>query len=64
MNLTRVVPGTRAALPPLKAQRGQDEHGAAIVNLASITGLVDSQLDPLYSLTKAGVKRVRPLDPR
>ncbi|MBV8137351.1 MAG: SDR family oxidoreductase, partial [Deltaproteobacteria bacterium] len=31
------------------------EHGSAIVNLASVAGLVGSQLDPLYSLTKGGV---------
>ena len=47
--------GTRAALPHLKASGATSEHGAAIVNLASIAGLVGSQLDPLYSLTKGGV---------
>ena len=41
--------GTRAALPHLKKTKGN------IVNLASIAGLVGSQLDPLYSLTKGGV---------
>lgn len=50
VNLTGVVLGTRAALPHLK------KSGAgAIVNLASVAGLVGSQLDPLYSLTKGGV---------
>ena len=49
VNLTGVVLGTRAALPHLKKSRGN------IVNLASIAGLVGSQLDPLYSLTKGGV---------
>jgi NAD(P)-dependent dehydrogenase (short-subunit alcohol dehydrogenase family) len=49
VNLTGVVLGTRAALPHLKKTRGN------IVNLASIAGLVGSQLDPLYSLTKGGV---------
>ena len=29
--------------------------GSAIVNLASVAGLVGSQLDPLYSMTKGGV---------
>ena len=29
--------------------------GVAIVNLASVAGLVGSQLDPLYSMTKGGV---------
>ncbi|UYN93882.1 MAG: glucose 1-dehydrogenase [Enhydrobacter sp.] len=50
VNLTGVVLGTRAALPHLKKS-----GNAAIVNLASIAGLVGSQLDPLYSLTKGGV---------
>ena len=49
VNLTGVVLGTRAALPLLKKTKGN------IVNLASIAGLVGSQLDPLYSLTKGGV---------
>jgi len=49
VNLTGVVLGTRAALPHLKKSRG------CIVNTASIAGLVGSQLDPLYSLTKGGV---------
>jgi NAD(P)-dependent dehydrogenase (short-subunit alcohol dehydrogenase family) len=55
VNLTGVVLGTRAALPHLKASGAKSEHGAAIVNLASVAGLVGSQLDPLYSLTKGGV---------
>jgi 3(or 17)beta-hydroxysteroid dehydrogenase len=50
VNLTGVVLGTRAALPHLKKS-----GAAAIVNLASVAGLVGSQLDPLYSLTKGGV---------
>jgi 3(or 17)beta-hydroxysteroid dehydrogenase len=49
VNLTGVVLGTRAALPYLKKTKG------CIVNTASIAGLVGSQLDPLYSLTKGGV---------
>ena len=49
VNLTGVVLGTRAALPHLKKSKGN------IVNLASIAGMVGSQLDPLYSLTKGGV---------
>jgi 3(or 17)beta-hydroxysteroid dehydrogenase len=55
VNLTGVVLGTRAALPHLKASGQANQHGAAIVNLASVAGLVGSQLDPLYSLTKGGV---------
>jgi 3(or 17)beta-hydroxysteroid dehydrogenase len=55
VNLTGVVLGTRAALPHLKARAKNSPHGSAIVNLASVAGLVGSQLDPLYSLTKGGV---------
>jgi 3(or 17)beta-hydroxysteroid dehydrogenase len=55
VNLTGVVLGTRAALPHLKKSCAANPQGAAIVNLASIAGLVGSQLDPLYSLTKGGV---------
>src|SRR5262249_18745576 len=55
VNLTGVVLGTRAALPHLKASGQNSQHGSAIVNLASVAGLVGSQLDPLYSLTKGGV---------
>ena len=55
VNLTGVLLGTRAALPHLKKSGPASAHGAAIVNLASIAGLVGSQLDPLYSLTKGGV---------
>lgn len=55
VNLTGVVLGTRAALPHLKARAHASTHGSAIVNLASVAGLVGSQLDPLYSLTKGGV---------
>ena len=55
VNLTGVVLGTRVALPYLKESGQKREAGAAIVNLASVAGLVGSQLDPLYSLTKGGV---------
>jgi 3(or 17)beta-hydroxysteroid dehydrogenase len=55
VNLTGVFLGTKLALPAL-AERGQKSpHGSAIVNLASVAGLVGSQLDPLYSMTKGGV---------
>ena len=52
VNLTGVVLGTKIALPHLKARGAASAHGSAIVNLASVAGLVGSQLDPLYSLTK------------
>jgi NAD(P)-dependent dehydrogenase (short-subunit alcohol dehydrogenase family) len=55
VNLTGVFLGTKLALPVLRESAQKSAHGSAIVNLASIAGLVGSQLDPLYSLTKGGV---------
>ncbi len=55
VNLTGVFLGTRLALPALRERARQSPQGSAIVNLASVAGLVGSQLDPLYSMTKGGV---------
>ncbi|HEY1798267.1 MAG TPA: SDR family oxidoreductase [Stellaceae bacterium] len=55
INLTGVFLGTKLAIPALKDSGAKREHGSAIVNLASVAGLVGSQLDPLYSMTKGGV---------
>jgi 3(or 17)beta-hydroxysteroid dehydrogenase len=55
VNLTGVFLGTKHALPALRERARQSLHGSAIVNLASVAGLVGSQLDPLYSMTKGGV---------
>jgi 3(or 17)beta-hydroxysteroid dehydrogenase len=55
INLTGVFLGTKAALPALRERGKTSPQGSAIVNLASIAGLVGSQLDPLYSMTKGGV---------
>jgi NAD(P)-dependent dehydrogenase (short-subunit alcohol dehydrogenase family) len=55
INLTGVFLGTKMALPALRDSGAKSEHGSAIVNLASVAGLVGSQLDPLYSMTKGGV---------
>ena len=55
VNLTGVFLGTKVALPALRERARQSPHGSAIVNLASVAGLVGSQLDPLYSMTKGGV---------
>ena len=55
VNLTGVFLGTKHALPALRERSPQSPHGSAIVNLASVAGLVGSQLDPLYSMTKGGV---------
>src|SRR5216110_2256016 len=55
VNLTGVFLGTKHALPALRERGPENPHGSAIVNLASVAGLVGSQIDPLYSLTKGGV---------
>ncbi|HEX2943759.1 MAG TPA: glucose 1-dehydrogenase [Rhodopila sp.] len=55
VNMTGVFLGTRVAAPALREAAKDSEHGSAIVNLASIAGIVGSQLDPLYSMTKGGV---------
>src|SRR6185503_5552932 len=55
VNLTGVFLGTKLCLPALREAAQNSPHGSAIVNLASIAGLVGSQLDPLYSMTKGGV---------
>ncbi len=55
INMTGVYLGTKVCAPAL-AERGKaSKHGSAIVNLASVAGIVGSQLDPLYSMTKGGV---------
>ncbi len=55
INMTGVWLGTKVCAPEL-AERGKtSKHGSAIVNLASVAGIVGSQLDPLYSMTKGGV---------
>jgi len=55
INLTGVFLGTKLTLPALRERARNSEYGSAIVNLASVAGLVGSQLDPLYSMTKGGV---------
>jgi NAD(P)-dependent dehydrogenase (short-subunit alcohol dehydrogenase family) len=55
VNMTGVFLGTKLATAALREAAKSSEHGSAIVNLASIAGIVGSQLDPLYSMTKGGV---------
>ncbi len=55
INMTGVFLGTKLAIPALKAAGENSKHGSVIVNTASVAGLVGSQLDPLYSMTKGGV---------
>jgi 3(or 17)beta-hydroxysteroid dehydrogenase len=59
--MTGVWLGMKVCAPALaksgKSSRhgSSGRHGSAIVNLASIAGIVGSLLDPLYSMTKGGV---------
>jgi 3(or 17)beta-hydroxysteroid dehydrogenase len=55
INMTGVWLGTKVYAPALADSGRSTRHGSAIVNLASIAGIVGSQLDPLYSMTKGGV---------
>jgi 3(or 17)beta-hydroxysteroid dehydrogenase len=55
VNLTGVWLGTKVCTAALKEAGAASRHGSAIVNLASVAGIVGSQLDPLYSMTKGGV---------
>lgn len=55
VNMTGVFLGTKMCAQALREAAKNSEHGSAIVNLASIAGVVGSQLDPLYSMTKGGV---------
>jgi NAD(P)-dependent dehydrogenase (short-subunit alcohol dehydrogenase family) len=55
INMTGVWLGTKVCAPALADSGKSSRHGSAIVNLASVAGLVGSQLDPLYSMSKGGV---------
>ena len=55
VNLTGVFLGTKLSVPALRDSGQRSAHGSAIVNLASVAGLVGSSNDPLYSMTKGGV---------
>ena len=55
INLTGVFLGTKHLMPFLKKAGEKSEFGSSIVNLSSVAGLVGSQLDPLYSMTKGGI---------
>ena len=55
VNMMGVWLGTKVCAPALAESGRSSRHGSAIVNLSSIAGIVGSQLDPLYSMTKGGV---------
>src|SRR5262245_46929564 len=49
VNMMGVWLGTKICAPALAESGRSSRHGSAIVNLASVAGIVGSQLDPLYS---------------
>ena len=55
VNMTGVWLGTKIAADALAERGASSPQGSAIINTASIAGLVGSELDPLYSMTKGGV---------
>ena len=55
VNMTGVWLGTKIAADALAEKGASSPQGSAIINTASIAGLVGSELDPLYSMTKGGV---------
>ena len=55
VNMTGVWLGTKVATEALAERGAASPQGSAIINTASIAGLVGSELDPLYSMTKGGV---------
>lgn len=55
VNLTGVFLGTKLSIPALREAGETSKQGSSIINLSSVAGLIGSQLDPLYSMTKGGV---------
>ena len=55
VNMTGVWLGTKVATDALAKSGAISNQGSAIVNISSVAGLVGSELDPLYSMTKGGV---------
>jgi 3(or 17)beta-hydroxysteroid dehydrogenase len=54
VNLTGPVLGTKVSVLALRASGQHSAYGSAIVNLASVAGLVGSSNDLLYSMPRAG----------
>ena len=55
INLTGVFLGIKHLIPFLTKAGEKSNFGSSIINLSSVAGLVGSQLDPLYSMTKGGI---------
>ena len=51
----RRLPRHEVSVAALRESGQHSAHGSAIVNLASVAGLVGSSNDPFYSMTKGGV---------
>ena len=56
INMTGVFLGTKHCADALRVSGAESPHGSSIVNMSSIAGLVGAPLDPLYAMTKGGVK--------
>ena len=48
--------GDKRLCPIPRIARAQSKAGSAIVNISSVSGPFGAALDPLYSMTKGGVK--------
>jgi len=55
INLTGVFLGIKHLTPSLIEAGEKTKFGSSVINLSSVAGLVGSQLDPLYSMTKGGI---------
>lgn len=55
VNQSGTLLGTKTALPLLRERARTSPEGSSIINLSSVSGLVGSVLDPLYSMTKGGI---------
>ena len=55
INLTGVFLGVKYLTPYLIKAGEKTKSGSSVINLSSVAGLVGSQLDPLYSMTKGGI---------
>ena len=55
INLTGVFLGLKHITPFLINAGKISKYGSSVVNLSSVAGIVGSQLDPLYSMTKGGI---------
>ena len=50
-----ITTGIKHLTPSLIEAGEKTKFGSSVINLSSVAGLVGSQLDPLYSMTKGGI---------